>query len=175
MYYPLSEITPDLYTDGSEFIYQDSGAFYKGYYFSTTDGRFYTERTLLPSSKEIVRGTIVEKKDTTSPEQHIPDPSTSDYELGYITRYVSKRVNSGIDTMREISKEEYDRIRPNPLYNKVEFKWQIVGRISDDYSNSNIPIYGLIHINKKTVSSLEPSMPGISNFFKDYSEFAKEP
>ncbi len=174
MYYPLSEITPDLYTEGSEFIYRDSGASYKGYYFSTTDGRFYTEKTLLPSSKEIVRGVIIEKKDPTSPEQHIPEPTDSDYELGYITRYVSKRVNSGIDTMREISKEEYDKLRSNPLYIKVEFKWQIVGNILDDYSNPSIPVYGLIHINKKTVDTLERSMPGIGSFFKNYAEFAKE-
>ena len=175
MYYPLSEITPDLYTEGSEFIYKDSSAPYAGYYFSTTDGRFYTERTLLPTSKEIVKSFNTLPQDTTSPEHVIPQPSEADYQAGYITRYVCKRVNSGIETMREISKEEYNRIKRDPLYNNVEFKWVIVGNTLDDFSNPKIPVYGIIRINKITVNNLEPKMPGISQFFKNYAEFAKDP
>jgi hypothetical protein len=42
MYYPKSQITPDLYTNGNEF--QTSNGEYVGYYYLTSDGKRYTGR-----------------------------------------------------------------------------------------------------------------------------------
>ena len=42
MYYPKSQITPDLYTNGNEF--QTSDGEYVGYYYLTSDGKRYTGR-----------------------------------------------------------------------------------------------------------------------------------
>ena len=33
MYYPKSQITPNLYTNGGEFVYADTKEAYSGYYF----------------------------------------------------------------------------------------------------------------------------------------------
>ena len=44
MYYPKSQITPNLYTNGNEFVYEDSGLFYNGYYFKTSKGEYFTGR-----------------------------------------------------------------------------------------------------------------------------------
>jgi hypothetical protein len=44
MYYPKSQITPNLYTNGNEFVYEDSGLFYSGYYFKTSKGEYFTGR-----------------------------------------------------------------------------------------------------------------------------------
>lgn len=49
MYYPLSQITPNLYTNGNEFIVTNTQEIYTGYYFKTSKGQFYTGRT--PSDK----------------------------------------------------------------------------------------------------------------------------
>ena len=48
MYYPLSQITTDLYTAGGEFVYADpsrNNEPYTGNYFSTSDGKFFTGKT----------------------------------------------------------------------------------------------------------------------------------
>jgi hypothetical protein len=48
MYYPLSQITTNLYTNGDEFVYLDSGKEnqpYTGNYFKTSDGKFFTGKT----------------------------------------------------------------------------------------------------------------------------------
>jgi len=42
MYYPKSQITPNLYTNGGEFIYTDTQEEYLGFYFKISTGRYYT-------------------------------------------------------------------------------------------------------------------------------------
>ena len=49
MYYPKSQIKTDLYTNGGEFVTSNDGVIYQGYYFSTSDGLYYTGRN--PNNK----------------------------------------------------------------------------------------------------------------------------
>lgn len=45
MYYPLSQITPNLHTNGNEFTIKGAQQPYTGYYFKTSKGQYYTGRT----------------------------------------------------------------------------------------------------------------------------------
>ena len=45
MYYPLSQITSNLYTNGKEFAYQNNKQPYTGYYWKTSTGKFFTGKT----------------------------------------------------------------------------------------------------------------------------------
>ena len=49
MYYPKSQIKTDLYTNGGEFVTSNDGVVYQGYYFSTSDGLYFTGRN--PNNK----------------------------------------------------------------------------------------------------------------------------
>ena len=42
MYYPKSQITPNLYTNGGEFIYATTKEAYSGYYFKISTGKYFT-------------------------------------------------------------------------------------------------------------------------------------
>jgi hypothetical protein len=44
MYYPLSQITPNLYTNGGEYINASTQEQYAGYYFKTSKGQYFTGR-----------------------------------------------------------------------------------------------------------------------------------
>lgn len=44
MYYPLSQITPNLYTNGGEFVYALTQESYSGYYFKVSNGKYFTGR-----------------------------------------------------------------------------------------------------------------------------------
>lgn len=175
MYYPLSEIVGNLYTDGSEFIFPEDGTFYKGPYFLTSDGKFFTEKTLLPNSKEIIRASQTNSPSLYTPDYFIPEVSEDDYRLGYIVRQVIKRVNSGPDSIIEVKKQDYYKFRDNPLYIRASFKWVIVGPALDNLSNPLYPIYGTATINKKTIDGLREQIPGIEHFFKNYTEFIRNP
>jgi hypothetical protein len=43
-YFPKSQITPNLYTNGGEFIYASNNRPYAGYYFKTSTGKYFTGR-----------------------------------------------------------------------------------------------------------------------------------
>jgi hypothetical protein len=45
MYYPLSQIISNLYTNGSEFIYLNNKSPYTGYYWKTSTEKYYTGKT----------------------------------------------------------------------------------------------------------------------------------
>lgn len=174
MYYPLSEITENLYTAGSEFVYLATRQPYTGYYFSTTDGKYFTGKTNNSSAREIIKATQSTNTYLVQPPSYyLPNPNDEDYEKGFITRYIIKRVNSGEDTIKEVSKQEYERLKNNPLYNRVELEWKITGRVSDDLSNMLYPIYGVSSTNRMKINQLESKIPGISKVFKNYTEFAR--
>ena len=44
MYYPKSQITPNLYTNGGEFVYDTTKEVYSGYYFKVSTGKYFTGR-----------------------------------------------------------------------------------------------------------------------------------
>lgn len=44
MYFPKSQITPNLYTNGGEFVYALNNKPYTGYYFKTSTGKLFTGR-----------------------------------------------------------------------------------------------------------------------------------
>lgn len=45
MYYPLSQITSNLYTNGGEYVYKNNQENYTGYYWKTSNGKIYTGKT----------------------------------------------------------------------------------------------------------------------------------
>lgn len=55
-YYPLSQIITDLYTNGREFLTVTTKKEYKGPYFETSTGKFYTGKLPTNNSIEIVKG-----------------------------------------------------------------------------------------------------------------------
>ena len=74
MYYPLSQITPNLYTNGGEFINSITKENYIGYYFKTSKGEYFTGRDsnnrpniLLTPFSSTTSPTIVPPTDNLSP------------------------------------------------------------------------------------------------------------
>jgi hypothetical protein len=45
MYYPQSQIITNLYTNGNELVYVSSQAQYIGYYYKTSNGKYFTGKT----------------------------------------------------------------------------------------------------------------------------------
>lgn len=45
MYYPKSQLTTNLSTNGKEYQLVDTGESYVGSYFKTSDGKYYTGKT----------------------------------------------------------------------------------------------------------------------------------
>ena len=173
MYYPKSEITPNLYTSGTELVNTVTGEYYKGPYYATTDGKFYTGSDYSPSAQELSKPTTPINKEGSTPATYTAQPTADDYSNGFFVRYVIKRVNSGIETIKEIKEQDYNMIQRNPLYSFTSFKWKITGAMFDDMSNMNRPVYGIINTNKRTLLGEEKKIPGISKFFINLAQYSK--
>lgn len=53
-YYPLSQIQTDLFTNGNEYVFANNLSPYKGPYYKTSDGKFYSEKIPSNQSQEII-------------------------------------------------------------------------------------------------------------------------
>jgi hypothetical protein len=54
MYYPSSQITTNLNTNGGEFIYANTRQEYKGYYYKTSKGEYFTGKTPQDGPNELL-------------------------------------------------------------------------------------------------------------------------
>lgn len=185
MYYPKSQITENQYTDGSSFI-DSLRQSYKGYYYFTTDGRYFTGKTYTPTSKELFKNIIrddsklnhesvlysnisTKKISSKHPSFYFAAPTDKDYEIGYYKRYFSKRINGGIETILEIDKKQFDYIKDNILYNKVELVW----RLTEDQLN-NITVDKIRDINTKNIQDSEKELPELSSYLINPLQFLKQ-
>lgn len=177
MYYPKSEILQVLYTAGSEFLIKRTRQNYVGYLYRTNDGTYFSGKEYTSDTKELVKlNNILDLgsyNKTVSYEFHYPVPTEKDYEKGSFVRYVIKRVNSGLETILEVNKEEYEKAKKNPLYTAVSFSWKLTGPLYDTEVSKDYTIPGIVNTNQKTIESLETQVPGVKNYFTNLAQYAK--
>ena len=156
MYFPQSQITTGLYTNGGEFQIKSTKQPYVGYYFTTSTGVSYTGRNqndnpvleLEALISETLNGTqLVEVikinnpiydylKPETAPQIFKPVynpnvPTQQDYQIGEYRRYFCKKVNEVIYI--EIDKTTFDKLVDQAddiqwsLYQPFDIPWNIVG------------------------------------------------
>jgi hypothetical protein len=133
MYFPKSQVKTNLYTNGGEFILLNSNTIYRGYYYVTSNGRYFSGRTpnesptfeLIKSTPPINPSTpisddnyyVVEtgyynsknlsfnQTPPSPPKQSYPIVTDNDYKLGEFQRYFLKKGNE--TKFLEISLEDY--------------------------------------------------------------------
>jgi hypothetical protein len=137
MYYPKSQIKPNLYTNGGEYILSTTKEDYKGYYYEVSNGEKYTGKfpqdganillTLLKPDELIIqeianRGlTYMEIQDEISgnsykispsirtlPQFNPTLPTEQDKQKGQFTRYFCKKTNENI--YLEIDQNTYKQL-----------------------------------------------------------------
>jgi hypothetical protein len=140
MYFPKSQITPNLYTNGNEFAYSSNKQEYIGYYFKVSTGKYFSgknpddrpneelislETDITTINTEFSLSSIVTIIDPiysyianqpVPPPTYIPSynpliPTQQDYQIGEFRRYFCKKVN-------EISYIEIDKDTHDKLVNK---------------------------------------------------------
>lgn len=171
MYYPKSEILKVAYTSGNEFFIKSTSVSYKGDYYATNDGKYFSGKEYSPATQEIVpifgNNKPSNKKEAYS--FHYSIPSDDDYTKGSFTRYTIKRVNSGFETILEVNQTEYERASKDPLYSAVKFSWKLTGPLYT--TPQGIP--GIVNTNQNTLEELDKTIQGITNYFTNLAQYAK--
>lgn len=171
MYYPKSEILKIEYTLGNELYIKNTLQSYKGDYYTTNDNKFFSGKEYSASTVELIsalkKNTL--KNESKSYDFHYAMPADKDYDKGFFTRYVLKRVNSGFETILEVDQTEYERAKKDPLYTAEKFIWKLTGPLYT--TPEGIP--GIVNSNQKTLEGLEKTILGITNYFTNLAQYAK--
>lgn len=161
MYYPKSQIKTGLYVqDGRLFVYRDTGEPFTGYYWQTSQGKFFagdgpqqqapreiiqvtnpaqTEQSVNTNTK-LPTGIPTIDNSSQNRSQIIPSfgltiPTGQDYALGYFNRFFCRRVDQ--NTYFEINQETYQALsNKNPaymweFYTQGAVIWTLIGNASD--------------------------------------------
>lgn len=154
MYYPKSQITPNLYSDGKLYLSTTLQPYF-GYYFETSDGKSFTgkepndgdnlrlitpkleaDQDIFTPGIEDLRFTRKNKKysiltnnvsplTNNFPISYTPQPTQGDYQTGEITRFFSKKRNENI--YYEVVDTS---VSSNPMYFTFSLQWLISGKKS---------------------------------------------
>ena len=170
MYYPKSQIKPNLFTNGGEYILSTTREEYKGYYYKISTGQFYTgknpqqgpnvllilletlnyEDSSLPSEDITLEYDFAYNPPiiplTRSLPQFNPNvPTQQEKTNGQFPRYFCKR-NNELKYM-EISFDTYTQLlAKNPqiawdLYTPASVLWQIQGDKNTVYASNQSSVY----------------------------------
>jgi hypothetical protein len=202
-YYPLTQIIPNLYTRGDEYITSD-GKPYTGRYYTTYDNQSFVGINPVLGTNDPL--TPVTKANNTSPtanaytaastqniqqtakisdivlaqlNSYFPVPIASDYARGYFTRYFAKNV-TGPQYIIEISQMDYSQLQngnvsPTVLgYESTSMLWQLTGPAHNTRISQYQVTGGVYDTNKRVTEAKQKGFNGIIEFIGgDYTKFAK--
>lgn len=165
-------------TDGTEFTEVISKERYKGFYIEDSRGKFYGGKTPEEGGPELRKILQIHFAIPTSLLGLLAgffkkNPTQSEKDKGVTKRnFIQDKNNSKIietdpDTYAQ-AKEEL----PNSVF--AEIDWIIKGPAENQIING-YPYEGAESKNRKTIESLNKTMPGISTFITDYRYLVEEP
>lgn len=166
MYYPKSKYSSPKYTAGNELEY--GGKPYKGWYVITYKDEYLSGK--LPSRDSKTLSLINKKQKVRTPKIYSEkvEPNSGDYTNGTWRRYLLQDKRS--KKIVEVSKQKFDSYK-NVSYIVNEYIDWILKGPSGNVVVKKYTYYGAAHRNKEAALKLEEKMPGVSEFFKDYSKF----
>ena len=193
MYIPVSNIISSGFTNGGDFIIKSNGQAYSGYYFTTTDNKFYTGQTWTESSVELeslsqssninIFGGIYSTlnpnplpKTTFTPDFIMP--TQQDYNNGYFVRYILKpTISSQLNDFIEVKSDKYNQVAQSndlqTLYKFANVIWKLTGPLYDTYKDNIRIASGIIDTNKRLIQEAEKFIPNLSLYFTDLIQFGK--
>lgn len=195
MYFPKSQITVDLYTNGKEFVFVGTDKEYVGYYFRVSDGRYYTGRNPNdPPIEEIIIPTSEQSEDA---EEGLTGAYTGDALLYLVPDVYAINANIGFDaippsppkqsinlpTEEDYETTEYQRYFASKEneYKYIEIDLDQYTKFTNENSTVDYSLYrvfslpwlisgdrkNVTNINKKTVERTQTnfSLPGFKSYF----------
>lgn len=197
MYFPKSQVKINLFTNGGEFVIESSNSSYKGYYYETSDGRYFSGKTPNESPTfELVKTAPITNAPTpisddnyyvvetryyaskniptnsippSPPKQSYPIVTENDYKLGEFQRYFLKKGNE--TQFLEISLEDYRKYVSQDR--DVIFELYVPIQINWILTGDKEQVY---KVNQSIVARTEreQNLPGFTQYFRDrFTQFYK--
>jgi hypothetical protein len=196
--YSVTYTNNTLYTKGSEFIVESTGEAFIGQY-HIVDGVAYTGKPKTSGIKKLIPGSSANYdtytydkskqfksrvKQFVQPKFFRPAPTPSDYEVGFIQRYI---VSHNLDTTRfpiEIGVSQANTYGgrlgvDSGIWMLHRIKWVIVGSsvttntVNPASGQPGPPILSVEDQNRRTLEPIIRGYPMMEFAFRNYTEFAQ--
>jgi hypothetical protein len=166
---PKNKIIKSKYTSGKEYMFVSTYREYQGYYYESS-GKIYAGETYDSAAPELIRINSsnvnrlltnpftyiygkVAKNNTIKFTPSIPVSSVvfnpNNQTTQFTNRYFTNKVNVSPTIIKEISKDTYDKVITDPIYNAIVIKWNNEGD------------------NTIAIAEAEKKMPGITAFLEE--------
>ena len=185
-YYPISEITTDLYTSGKQWMTTDNVE-YIGAYHKYLTGEVYTKAQWQPDQSAILISYIdqtISNKNISyfklkpeiqltrlSPTSHNVAVTVTDYNRKLLQRFFIKKRND--NAIIEIDKQQFDAWKSDQidkkLYIAIEIAWYIAGPANDVITDILVP--GVATLNKKQIQLAANIIPEIATYLTNPLQF----
>ena len=196
MYFPKSQITPNLYTNGKEFSYSNNKQEYIGYYFKVSTGKYFSGRNqddrpneeLIPLEADITVTDITTSLDSivtvvdpiysyitnqpVPPPTSIPVynpiiPTQQDYQNGEFRRLFCKKTNE-IQYI-EIGQDQFDKL----IAKDPQILWQLYEPFDLTWQlTGNIEDVARVNFNTVELTSKRRKLPRLGDYLKfDYIKY----
>lgn len=169
MYIPKSKYSTPKHTPGDEFTLD--GRNYIGWYIQLSTGEYYTGRSFNASSKKLISSTeTTELKPYLSfiPVNVSPTPRDKT-NLKWTRYFLQDQRNKRII---EVDKAKFDSFKIKNYITRGTLEWELKGP-AENLNVDGYLYYGAAHQNKLKAEKLEKTIPGITSFIKDYSQFVE--
>ncbi len=120
MYFPKSQITTDLYTNGKEFIYINSNTEYIGFYFKTSNGKYYTGKN--PNDPPVQEIIIPNFDKTEDAEEGAAGSYTDEAILYLVPDVYAKAQNMGNNDVPPKPPTQYNNLPAKENYELGEYQ-----------------------------------------------------
>jgi hypothetical protein len=184
LYYPVDEITNDLYTYGSELMTEDNveyiGPFHRyitGEVYTRSKWDAKTSKKLIPF-KQTGPQTIYKNLKPDIQLRHVTPISTKpiitseNISAGSIQRYFISKQNETI--IFEIDAKQYSKWSNNQIDNKiykaVQLTWTLTGP-KEDTKQGNVTIPGVTTKNTQQINAAAKTIPKIKTILNDPLQF----
>jgi hypothetical protein len=115
-----------------------------------------------------------EKFEVKYPKTIVPQPTETDYEVGFIRRYFAKKSNNVYGYVFEISEETYAEYvnKKSPMWVATNVKWRIKGPIEKTFKpDGTIQDIGVRDSNKAALGIVSATIPNIKLYLPNLLQF----
>ena len=153
MYFPKSQITTDLYTNGKEFIYINSNTEYIGFYFKTSNGKYYTGKN--PNDSPVQEIIIPNFDKTEDAEEGAAGSYTDEAILYLVPDVYAKAQNMGNNDVPPKPPTQYNNLPAKENYELGEYQRYFASKQNEiNYTEISFEEYRQFQNEEQTVDYL---------------------
>jgi hypothetical protein len=105
---------------------------------------------------------------------HVPKPTESDYQRGFIRRYFIQKLNDTLSPVYEVDYERFGNYKSDPYFSSVTLKWRISGPKETKYDNNgNVVDKAASESNRISIQISSDKIPNLKLYLPNLLQFHK--